>query len=209
VISSMYEVILYILHPELPRRTSEMDGGLYVVSEFVPGVDRLSLARMGPEGHEKLISVGTGADDRLLPDRIFVLGDRVIILVPERVSNSFKFYRRGKRGFVPEYWPVEPEFSYPCDNIIKLGDDLLGCTYLSPDLSPELAGNYLFVFGPSGLKFGRLPKEGWFEVSKGRKNSEFILDRWIGDDLHRERSIQKVPLKMNGDTWVLSNRWKK
>ena len=156
-------VILLARSPDLPVRTSNIDQGFYVLSQYglneVMGSDTLFLAKKGAAGQEKLLKIPALRFDRHLPDKIFVVEDRVVILASDGAGRYFHYFvRQGRRGYSLVNWPTGSTDSYSgSSNVVKLGGNLLGCVWVSPDFSSVLSGNYLYVFSPSQLKFGRLP----------------------------------------------------
>lgn len=211
MILSMFGVIVLACCQDLPVRTSNIDRGLYVLSQYglseEMGADTLFLAKKGVAGNEKLLKIPALRFDRHLPDKVFVVEDRVVILVSSGAGRYFHYFvRQGRRGYFLESWPSGSTDNYSgSSNVVALGGNLLGCVWVSPDSSSVLSGNYLYVFSPNQLKFGRLPgKEEGFEIFKGRKNAEFELMRWKVNKSGAKRSVHKIPFWMKDGNWLLS-----
>jgi len=203
MILSTFGVILLACSPDRPVRTSNIDQGLYVLSQYglneEKGADTLFLAKKGVAGHEKLLKISALRFDRDLPDKVFVVEDRVVILVSGGAGRYFHYFvRQQKHGYVLQSWPSGSTDGFPgSSNVVKLGENLLGCVWVSPDFSNALSGNYLYVFSPSQLKFGRLPgNEEGFEISKGRMNADFELVQWKANNSKLKRSAHTIPFWM-------------
>ncbi|MBC8066387.1 MAG: hypothetical protein H7Y17_16265 [Chlorobia bacterium] len=134
-------------------------------------------------------------------DKLTVSGNQIVILL-KGAADRYEHYHVLRKGSTYKLLNKPKGATFGGSSVAVLWGYILGTMWVSPDYS-ESPGNYLYVFGRGGLRFGKLPgsQEG-YEVRR-LDSHRFQLQKWNTSNSNVSLTNHRFPFAMKNGQWIL------
>ncbi len=169
------------------------------------GQEKISLVAVSKGRPRHLVTLSYRWDHDL-PDRLHVLGNHVVAEVNTGASTSVLFVVKVVGGRANIVTPFEDKSIldfFGGTAVKRIGNCLVGCIWVSPDLFPSEWGSYMFIVTGKNVTWGRLPlKDHGFSVKPGPANSSFQIT-FPCSHPGKSSALYKWPPKIKNGKWIL------
>jgi hypothetical protein len=169
------------------------------------GQEELFLATIENEKTKKLLTLAHRWEQNR-SDRLTKIGSYLIaelnLGADVRFTSIIKV-EGNKASFVPLFDDANLRHVAGTD-VVRIGDVLVGCVWVSPDFRPKDGGHYMFVVRKNRVVWGQLPEnEGGYSCTPGKKKDTFMLT-FHGSREAKTRSYRWPPSLVSGK-WKLAS----